>query len=454
MGILSKVSVIFSFALIISSCATNRIQVSRTDNHFSNIRSAQLKRKDIICKTPNPRQSSYRKKGVLSLRSNNRQSVKLAFNKVRNTITNSSYKNRRINDNYAGKEKFISDLGSLPVNRVLPDDIKKAVLILTQEPDNESVDKLHLIPLNYVTPTPSLASLTSETPQITFVKKPPKEADTPLLAPAKPNQSQRQNLPRNEIAVYLMILLAGLFSVIGLKRAPYFTRNMSLWATMNPWKTKFIFTGIHIVTGIAGIILGAKLADQGTHFSDLSGYFLPATFLTSALFYPVRNSSIKLFEHSYLRQKMHDLVLVLSGFALMVNLGNNYSSKLSSRTNIDTSDNNKQLKEYVLLNNHQVPGQRLLYEDNKQAQDQTVAPQKRGLSLGMRILLTVLSILVFAFLALVLFALSCSIACSGSEGLAWVVGIGGFALLCALLIWTLRSINIPKYKRVSKPIIT
>jgi hypothetical protein len=65
----------------------------------------------------------------------------------------------------------------------------------------------------------------------------------------------------------------------------------------------------------------------------------------------------------------------------------------------------------------------------------------RQASGGEKAALIILSILVALALLYVVMALSCGIACSGSEGLALFVALLGTGLIVFLLVWVIKSIN-------------
>ena len=246
-----------------------------------------------------------------------------------------------------------------------------------------------------------------------------------------------------------MTLLAGCLSFTSIRNKQNFSRNLSHWASLNPWKTRFIITGIHILTGTAGIILGKKLAESATSFSDISKNLTVAIFLTTALLYPVRKAPGKLFKHTYLRQKTHDLALFLTGFILMVNVGNHYSKLMPSFASIFDAKNLSKQNELPAVNTIQSPTQLMFYQSESQIQKELPVPHHKGSGIGVKILLTVLALAAACGLGYGLAVLSCSIACSGSEGFAALVGIVGGITIIGLLIWALKSIFKPKPKRIS-----
>jgi len=164
--------------------------------------------------------------------------------------------------------------------------------------------------------------------------------------------------------------------------------------------------------------------------------------------YPVKNTSIKLFKHSYLRQKAFDLALAISGFMLMVNAGNDPGMRASLTSMV--SFNSHEQQNMNMVNAHkQAPGQLLYYQNEKQVQDEQTAAQKKEKT--RKISLTILAVLGAVVLGFLLAAAACGLACNGMEALAYVVGIGGGILLITLAFLAIKSIWHPKNKKRIKP---
>ncbi len=54
----------------------------------------------------------------------------------------------------------------------------------------------------------------------------------------------------------MMAILAGLIPLATIKASPKLASDISFWAAMNPWKTRFMFAGTQIAMGTAGFMLG------------------------------------------------------------------------------------------------------------------------------------------------------------------------------------------------------
>ncbi len=195
---------------------------------------------------------------------------------------------------------------------------------------------------------------------------------------------------------------------------------------------------------MAGLILGTKLANMGTHFSDLSKSIVAATFFTSVLLYPVRKSRIRLLKRTYFRQKTHDLVLFFSGFMFMVYAGNSYSKQINSLTNLAGKPDYMDQQEYVQLEKDQPHNPTVFLQNANQAQDKPATPPKDGWNVGLKVFFTVLAAVLLGFGVA---ALSCELSCSGLNGLAIIVAILGAALIAFFLYFSMKAIFNPKHKR-------
>jgi hypothetical protein len=276
------------------------------------------------------------------------------------------------------------------------------------------------------------------------------EAGVSILNPGKSDQSQKTPFHKNETFILMMAILAGLIPFGAIKATPKLASNISFWAASNPWKTRFMSAGIQIAMGTAGVMLGEKLAYSGIHFSNLSKDVLLGAFLTSSVLYPVKNTSIRLFKHSYLRQKTFDLALALSGLMLMVYAGNDPGIR-ASLTNMVSFKGHEQQNVNMLNDKSPAPQQLVYYQNDKQVQNEQTAPLKKKTSDGSKGLLTFLVVIATLGLGYLLAVASCNIYCNGMIGLSAIVCVGGGALLIVLAVGLIKRIWHPKPKKITEP---
>jgi hypothetical protein len=223
----------------------------------------------------------------------------------------------------------------------------------------------------------------------------------------------------------VLVAASGLLSIFLLGAAQRRSKEISRWASQNPWKTRGIITGTHITTALCAITLGSQLSEQGILIPDSTKYLSFFTIGTAIILYPSSHLT-KL----YLQRKIYDAVLFTSGAAMMMYIGNQSAVQQQNPAN--------QNPIYSFIGNNQ--GTSSYVKENISIPKITPQDPPAKKSTGAKIALTVLAIVVFAALGYGLAALSCSIACSGNEALAAVVGIGGGIGLILLFIATIKSI--------------
>ena len=460
-----RIFTVILFAILIASCATDRIQIAQKEG--------------LDCKTPESRYDYGRNKPIRAIKSNNRKYIRYAYR----TDWRSAH-----NGNSAGNlirkekqpEKLIYGLGGAK-NYHMPAYSGINELMFFKKIPNSSEINLYYYELKTL---PEPARIIDEPGEINNSPSQeniifplnrannetgysyvfPMQEDTDEIMPdefsdeslgsylnnSKSDKSQNIPLHKSGNLILLLAALAGLIPFAAIKAKPKLARSISFWTAMNPWKTRFMYAGIQIALGGSGFLLGKQLVENGIQFSDLSKDLLLGVFLTSSLLYPVRYTSVKLFKHSYLRQKAFDLALALSGFMLMVNAGNNpeWTSSLMNMINLK---GNEQSNVTMLIDHSQTPKQLVYFQNGNLLQDEKPVPQNRERGPGINILLTILAVLAALGLAYLLVLAACGLSCNGMEGLAYLVGIGGGLLLIGLAIWVIKSIWHPKHKRRPNP---
>ncbi len=258
------------------------------------------------------------------------------------------------------------------------------------------------------------------------------EVSSNSLVTLHPGNFEKTFLENN--AVPLMMGASGLFSLLMLSIAQSRSKKISYWAAENPWQARSLIAGIHIATGLSALSLGHHLYGQEVFISETVSYAALSVFTTSCLAYPSKNPSFT-FTNSYFAQKAHDISLFTSGAVMMLCAGNHYhitqqpvsdSEVLFSLSTTNTPEKNI----YLVKNEKDLNAEKHSFKQEA----------KKELSRGAKITLTILLAITFAAAVFGLAALSCSIACSGNEGLAALVGIGGGIGLAALFILGIRGI--------------
>jgi hypothetical protein len=427
-----RISTLILSALLIYSCATNRIQVTQKEV--------------ITCKTPKTRYDFGKNKPIQAIKSNNRKYTRYVYH----AAWNNKHKGFSSN-NTTGKEKhpgkIIYGLGETKNYHKLTSSGISDLMILQQIQKGPEISLNHSEFRKLQDPV----RIIIEPKEINIS---PSQED--ILFPINKvnnvsGQSQKTPFPQSGTFLLMMAITTGLIYFAAIKASPKLTSNISFWAAVYPWRTRFMFAGIQIALATAGVLVGEKLADNGIHFSGISRDLLLGAFLTSSLVYPEKNASFNIFEHSYLRQKVFDLALALSGFMLMVNAGNDPGMRATLTSMVSFKGHEQQ--NVNMLNDHsQAPKQLVYYQNDEQLQNEQTPPRNKETSRGFKIFYTVMAILVAAGLGYLVAVGACGLYCNGMVGLASIAGIGGAGLIIASAILVLKSIWHPKHKkRIKSP---
>jgi len=218
-----------------------------------------------------------------------------------------------------------------------------------------------------------------------------------------------------------------------------FTQNISYWAKRNPWKSRlFIIIGKTILN-ILAVIVGICLYLEGF---KIAGLFFPIALIIYTIgfiFYPKNKATLK---ETYFRQKACDFLLLNSifiGFMALGNFGANYINSNEQTPSVsptliaykkEAPKKDRQLKKTWKKN---------LRKEVKELV-QTFKQIKNEKTSGDNVALIVLSVLVFFIVEYLLLALACSIACSGSEGMAVFVFLLGTGLAITGLVSIIKKI--------------
>ena len=219
-------------------------------------------------------------------------------------------------------------------------------------------------------------------------------------------------------------------------------KSISLWARDHAWTSRLlIILVIYPLLNLTGLFLGDLLESSNIVFSSSWTYVLSFVIILLFLFYPGRNEPA--YKNFRFRKTM-DCLLVLSTFLCILLSGNqlaagkqfglipaSHAAEIQpARTSTLDKPEKKSLKKKI----------------------QALRKKYRDLDTGAKIALTLLAVVVFVGLAYLLGALSCSIACSGAEGGAYVVFFLGLGGLIFGLVKVLKLIHKgPKKKRTTDP---
>lgn len=221
-------------------------------------------------------------------------------------------------------------------------------------------------------------------------------------------------------------------------------RKVSVWAFQHPWTARLIIISLYIPINFLGIITGDLLYDFGIVFPGMFLLSLIAIVILLTFYYPSYKKTSE-NSNSYKKQKAFDLLLGICTFCMICFTGNqkNVQHPFSLTTEVISvpiptayvTEINSPVKEKT-----GIAKQKLTKKENKKKAKnffKQLRKKYKDLSDGEKILLVFLTVVIALILLYLLAALACTIACAGSEALAYVVfflGTGGIIYLAVHLI--------------------
>lgn len=237
-------------------------------------------------------------------------------------------------------------------------------------------------------------------------------------------------------------------------------KRLSRWAKHNPVKSRVIIAFSHIIVMLSAFGLGALLFTLDWGYAQWPLAILTSVFSVAYILYPQKGRKSGLFRYSYARQKCHDFTLVVS-YALLISVGFNNFLLLNDQGS-DAGAGQPHLvvtKQGSIPPSYATPGEklknynRLLHYGKKEAshlrkqlksrfrefkKELRHQGKQRGTAENIFAILLILALVVF--LGLLIGLLACNVACSGNEGLAWVILIVGWLGVITLGVFLIRRV--------------
>jgi hypothetical protein len=233
-------------------------------------------------------------------------------------------------------------------------------------------------------------------------------------------------------------------------------RHLSLWGRAHKNAARLIIVASFILLTLLGLFCGSMLSGLGFTLGTSSLVTCMVFYFAGILVYPFSfHRGSKFSKKSFFkRQKACDLLLAACTFFMLVYFGNhpgkfNLVGSLHAATpssSIPLSDSS--VKKYKTISAFAASlkdetGKSLKWKEKRKLLKDQLKAIKKGpeLTSAQKTILTILSIIVAIGLLYLVAALSCSLSCGGSEAAAFIVGIGGLALVVLLLVVVLRAIH-------------
>ena len=225
---------------------------------------------------------------------------------------------------------------------------------------------------------------------------------------------------------------------------------ISLWAKQHLWAARLLLIIAQTVLVSTAFFVGAIFSNLSFISSDTIkslGLFL---FFVGLILYPIKQARFAFLRHCYRRQKRIDGILVFSSLLLFFSMGQQFIAEPVS-VSTDVTQNNAWHAELVVHSrttnvspksskNAIRKQNRMKRKELRKKLKQTINNQKKELSWGEEALLVVLTLLLGCALVYGVLILSCSLACSGMEALAYIVAGVGVPLVITLAVLTIRRI--------------
>jgi len=210
-------------------------------------------------------------------------------------------------------------------------------------------------------------------------------------------------------------------------------KRISFWANKHKTATRIFIVLAYIPLNILGLYLGTLLAKSNLSFGPVYIYSVFLLIIATVFLYDK--------QFSYYKRKLADFSLGLLTFAGICYYGNQINNSnpvfpFSGLTVAVSLSNNSNLSEIIKSN---PSGEKLSKKEFKSIK-KNIRKQKRDGSEN-KVLLIVITIVVAVALLSLLASLSCTIACNGSEALAWVVLLLGTFGIAFLVFRIIRRIN-------------
>lgn len=239
-------------------------------------------------------------------------------------------------------------------------------------------------------------------------------------------------------------------------------KNISRWAQANPILSRMLIALSHVLVVGNSILLGSMLFALSWDVPQWSIVILANLFFILYISYPQKGVKIFWIRYSYGRQKIYDFSLVVV-YSAVIACGANtiftytYQASYSATSSISTFISyrpkpSEEITNQQKLNTKQSIRTKIKNTAKNIAKNLKNPAEKSG-SDAAKILLFLLSVVVTFLLGYGIAALACNIACSGAEGLAWVVLLVGWTGIIWLEIIVIRAIGkLRSKKKTAKPV--
>lgn len=227
-------------------------------------------------------------------------------------------------------------------------------------------------------------------------------------------------------------------------------KKISYWGRQNPWTARIIIVIGHVILLVSAVYMGLLSASYEWMIKPWQIMSLVVILLLAMIAYPVKGIRKGPFKHTYHRQKFIDGSLVMCSFLLIAGTSNRYANLPAAIPQEVNPLSEFMVNKPPSMEKKKIPTakdfNRALKKLRKQAR-KTLRMEKKRMQANRssdsttgNIVLTILLAVGVFILWILILSLSCNLSCSGNEGMAWIVFIGGTGGLVLLSILAIKSI--------------
>lgn len=231
-------------------------------------------------------------------------------------------------------------------------------------------------------------------------------------------------------------------------------KKISFWAKGHVLQSRILIIFFWITLNIIGVFLGKLFKELNITIPEYSFNICLCFLLILWIKYPQNRNKATYRRHIfYFHKKLFDLFFAVLTFIVIVYTGNHWKNlsvntqKAAASTILNLPKDssvykNLIIKNFIFIIKSQDKSRVSSHDKRKLIKKQIRTINKtKDLSKTEKTILIILSILIASTLLMGVAVLSCSLSCSGMEGLAALVGIGGITLIIILLLQVLKRIN-------------
>lgn len=236
-------------------------------------------------------------------------------------------------------------------------------------------------------------------------------------------------------------------------------KKISLWAKAHPKQTRLFIVISYLLLNILGIAIGKLLNQLKIELPFFLLEISVVVFILAGLCYPSNNKKRNYFFH-----KTCDSILITTTFFMIIFSGNRYGNitglitatsfqNEARATSIkDSSRHSYSSLEVFKLSMKDKDGKMLKWKERRKLLKTQVKAikQSKDLTDAGKIALTIGCVIVALGLLYLVAAGACSLSCSGAEGGAILLGLGGLALVIVLFVIAMKAIH-KKKKSITPP---